>query len=453
MSSFLFVSWLCVATSLKPMNDTMSSADGLSLTYNAESITITDNRYLINVQTQDAYDLKLSLHDSWGFSKDIVSSIALKMDGYTPYNTELLMVFSVDDFQYVSFSMHNIKYRIYSSIRTITNTQRVTEWISDTNTYPQRWNRISNNDEWTTLPSYRYQATGPFNFVITNQPTNNKSYFEFYHGTDASNTLISAFNSSFIAHKSIDIYLMGNTRGQTFAVSSFEITFNNMNQSKTVALHPVYYTPQTTYDSTFLVNEIDYASNTTPRNDLVSIHQKRSSNANVWLVAIILLLIASQVMLFIGFKSMKKRWQTDAFEEGAMQTASGITQQSQTASIRDAKPLKPETSGSSNISFMYVNSPQKIIKKKTASRSVIEVQMKEPMIETHHLSDLNDGSITSIDDYFDSDFNKASEYDCIMETICGTNCDVEIEQFVIESASPRGNVLIDDDDFEEVFIE
>eukprot|EP01084_Bolivina_argentea_P004357 8293_1 len=151
------------------------SRNGAIISYNPKKVEVNNNGFHIHVQSQNAYDLKLSLDKSWGFKKYINSTITLIIDGYTPFpdeDADFLIVFSVDDLQYFSFFLHldtkNLKSRIYPSISSEKNIQTVSEWIYNTTTYSQRWDRISNNNQWIILNKWSRQALWPLKFVIEN---------------------------------------------------------------------------------------------------------------------------------------------------------------------------------------------------------------------------------------------------------------------------------------------
>lgn len=59
--------------------------DGASIAYDTGSVIISGTEYHVNVDAQTAYDLKLSLDDSWGFRSNSPSTITVTVDGFTPY--------------------------------------------------------------------------------------------------------------------------------------------------------------------------------------------------------------------------------------------------------------------------------------------------------------------------------------------------------------------------------
>eukprot|EP01084_Bolivina_argentea_P160048 278738_1 len=173
------------------LNAQIPSRHGAVLYPNTNNTAVSGTTYKITVSSEDGYDIRLSLDESWGFKPYIPSTLSLTLHGHTPSpdrDTDLLLVFSVHDWQYFSFFMHldylnNIKSRIYPSIATENITRPVSDWISDVNYL--RWERVSNNNQWIPL-NYKKQTTWPLQFMITNNPMQNKTYFEFYHNRSAS---------------------------------------------------------------------------------------------------------------------------------------------------------------------------------------------------------------------------------------------------------------------------
>ena len=171
------------------LNTEITEQNGAILMANPESVTIQNNQYHVTVSHQDAYDLKLSLNNNvWSFHPTNCSSFTLEINGSTPIHSsdaDFLIVFAVGNHQYFSYFVHldvtSIKSRIYPSLAIERGTISVSSWISDTLTIPQRWDRISNNGQWIITSNWRSQAQWPLKFIITNDPINKQSLFQFYH--------------------------------------------------------------------------------------------------------------------------------------------------------------------------------------------------------------------------------------------------------------------------------
>eukprot|EP01084_Bolivina_argentea_P310673 537621_1 len=191
MSLVLMVSLLHVSTALITKHAILTPQipppKGSFITTNPHSIlTVGGIYYLITVDSQDSYDLKLSFNNSYGFDSLYTSTFSLTMDGITPFidrNNDILFVFSVGNIQYMSFLLHLDKYNKFNKIYFSSNyTQNVSEWISNNDTINNRYDRISNNNEWITLN--KHQSLWPLKFVITNDLRYGCT-FEFYHNNSS----------------------------------------------------------------------------------------------------------------------------------------------------------------------------------------------------------------------------------------------------------------------------
>ena len=186
--------------------------------------------YTVNVVDQsDDYDLLLSLNSSiWGFQPyPFESTITITIDGFTPNpmdDGDLLIVFAIGDLQYFSFFAHldssyNIKSQIYYNFD---NDIPVSQWISS-DAIQTRWNRVSNNGQWIPLHNWNQQALWPLKFVINNVPLHNWCNFQFYHNKTESLATWSHLPSSFMPNKNMDVYIMGDSNGERYIVSEFNI--------------------------------------------------------------------------------------------------------------------------------------------------------------------------------------------------------------------------------------
>eukprot|EP01084_Bolivina_argentea_P082216 148868_1 len=253
MLSLLLYLWFHLTTSLTRTETTInaqtaqSGTTDVSISLNSHSVAIANTNYYVNVQAQDAYDIKLSLSPKYSFDTHYNSSLILTIHGNTPFpnaDGDLLIVFSVGNRQYFSFFLHldsnNIRSRIYPSITLSKNIKNVSEWIYDTITYPQRWHRISNNDQWKQINQWRNQALWPLQFIIENNPIQQISYFKFFHDIQNTNKLAVSytFNTAFLGNKNMDIYIMGDSKNEQFIISSFNILSQNTKPTISPTNHP-----------------------------------------------------------------------------------------------------------------------------------------------------------------------------------------------------------------------
>eukprot|EP01084_Bolivina_argentea_P041077 75794_1 len=237
----LFASCLYHSVSLLQKEITLNaqthSKNGVSIHHNNQTVTISNTSYNIKVSVQEQdYDLKLSSNNEWSFHSLIESTITLTLFGHTPnpsIDTDLLLVFSVNNLQYFSFFIHldhtrNIKSRIYSSLSLSNITRTVSAWISD-NTIHSRWDRVSNNDQWIIPSKWNQQSIWPLKFITINNPIKNQIIFQFYHNNSEQHVFQYTFNDVFVANAPIDIYIMGDSDNEQFTVSSInmQLSFND----------------------------------------------------------------------------------------------------------------------------------------------------------------------------------------------------------------------------------
>ena len=245
----MIASWLQLVSCLVQKDVTLDaqtpSQNGGSISYNSDTVSVSGTDYNINVQTQNGYDMKLSLDESWGFTSTVNSSTILTIDGSTNpshHDCDFMIVFSVGDSQYLSYFTHlddhNVKNKMYTSMSTLQTIEPVSQWIID-NIPDQRYNRISNNGQWFNV-KWRKQVLWPLKFIITNDPINNKCYFEFYHNETVSLAQQWTLDGSFVANQNMDVYIMGDSRHEQFTISSLNIQL----------IHELVPTQTTTNDPT-----------------------------------------------------------------------------------------------------------------------------------------------------------------------------------------------------------
>eukprot|EP01083_Nonionella_stella_P030236 82930_1 len=243
---FIFlVIWIHITISLRQketkLNAEIASQNGASIIHNPSNVAISGTEYNIKVHSDAGYDLQISLDASWGFERDIESQIAFTLNGYTPnpsVDTDLLLVFSVADWQYFSFFIHldatnKMRSRIYYAMSSASIAHPVSEWLSNS-TIQTRWDRISNNNQWQLIYDWNKQAMWPLKFVITNNPLQDQTVFEFYHTSTETYATGYVFNHCFVANERMNVYIMGDSLGERYNISSIDIDLNDMDDDQTL---------------------------------------------------------------------------------------------------------------------------------------------------------------------------------------------------------------------------
>merc|ERR1719334_811730 len=217
------------------VNAASPSSDGASISHNPRSTTISGSIYNVTVQSQDEYDLRLSLSSEWGFDSVAESVLWLTINGSTPdpasYDTDFLILFASGDTEYFSFFVHldslKIRTKIYPQ-RALGAKPSVFEWISDLNTHRERWDRLCDGTDWiNTDPRYNKQSQFPLRFQLSNNPTPNHCDFEFFdYGEFSASKTGNRFNGIFTASQEMTVYIMGDTGGsnaEQFEIHSIDI--------------------------------------------------------------------------------------------------------------------------------------------------------------------------------------------------------------------------------------
>eukprot|EP01084_Bolivina_argentea_P061676 112753_1 len=161
--------------------------NGISITYNPETTKTFGTSYNTTVQSQNAYDISISLDTTWSFKPTVPTTLILTLNGHTPNPTsdsDFIIVFTVDNKEYFSFFIHldttTVRSKIYPSQK-LAHESNILSYLNDSNTYPQRWDRVSNGDQWiTTKPRYNTQSQWPLQFHITNNISSNNILFSYY---------------------------------------------------------------------------------------------------------------------------------------------------------------------------------------------------------------------------------------------------------------------------------
>ena len=202
---------------------TNNRANGINISYNNHSVNIYPNEWIVTFASQQSYDLKLSLSNSWGFHSSNPSQITLTLNG-TNYNTnegDVLLVFSVSDSQYFATVIRNENsaqlYKAYpkpstSSSSTTLAYTNVTQML--TPSIPDRWHRIVNNTDWyNTQPIYRNgfgkTLEWPIKLSIHNDPIHNMvTYSHLNYTSPTQEQLYSVtYHDTFDGDQGLDIYI------------------------------------------------------------------------------------------------------------------------------------------------------------------------------------------------------------------------------------------------------
>lgn len=128
--------------------------------------------------------------------------------------------------------------KIYVDLSSSTNQLAVSEWISDTKSIPNRWDRISNDNQWITFSNWKAQSLWPLQFVITNDPISDRAHFQFYHNATSTLGVDYPLNGALATNQPLDFYILGDSVHEQFTVSSFEMSLYHNNHESTT-MHPL----------------------------------------------------------------------------------------------------------------------------------------------------------------------------------------------------------------------
>eukprot|EP01083_Nonionella_stella_P081418 224278_1 len=158
----------------------------VSILVNAEHVNTSSDRWRLNPQSQDSYDLLLTLNNGWSFHPTTTSQISLEIDGYRPdisrHDCEFMIVFS-DNHKYFSvvIRLDNTLWKYYPPSKALATANDVYSDIIRGNDSPtrQRWDRVSDNDKWNNIvPKYNGPLQWPLRIQITNNPITNTLQYE-----------------------------------------------------------------------------------------------------------------------------------------------------------------------------------------------------------------------------------------------------------------------------------
>eukprot|EP01084_Bolivina_argentea_P073079 132643_1 len=224
------------------VNTDIITNNGISVKISPSNVNTTTTKWIVNPISSISYDISVEISNQYGFSAAIASTISIEIDGFSPNDSriggEILILFSTDNYQYFSVVINlenNVAWKSYPNYENnplATNMDVITNIINNNNT---RWNRISNNNQWTNIGGatpHTRDLRWPLNMNITNDPINNKLYFKCI---EPKNTLIEAtFDTAFSTDKGLNIYIMNNEIGtnKPFYIYSFDISSHIYNTSQ-----------------------------------------------------------------------------------------------------------------------------------------------------------------------------------------------------------------------------
>eukprot|EP01084_Bolivina_argentea_P023226 43313_1 len=224
---------LCDVQKFASLTPQKESSNDAQITRDSE-VSISGNYWDIGLQSniQSSYDLKLNLNNEWSFKSNKESSIKITIDGLPLIDISndmtLFFVFTVNDLQYISLSIHldsnGNKYTFYSSLSTFAQNQATSEWISNINQYDMRYKRISNGNQWIEFePEYTFRALWPISFEFINDAINNKIIYKFYSRNIP--VLIKQFtSSSFTTNTPINAYIMIDEPKENLYLTSIDVS-------------------------------------------------------------------------------------------------------------------------------------------------------------------------------------------------------------------------------------
>eukprot|EP01084_Bolivina_argentea_P081501 147570_1 len=234
---------------LTPLNPIVNGASVIldPSNINTDAI-INNNEWQITSTSSVGWQMLISLNNTWGFSKNMISTITLTIFGTSAVNagdSDLRVAFSVNSSQYIS-TVYNMDNQ-YKSLLLGNNTHAT---ICDNSTTPtqnilvgdiENFGKINNRgyaSPFTNiLPQYS-PGTGdnnnwPMIFKIVNNPL---SDFMFFSVTNPQREDIQqcGFGESFISNNGIQIFIGGDGNGEYLSFEKFRIELEGPTAAPTV---------------------------------------------------------------------------------------------------------------------------------------------------------------------------------------------------------------------------
>ena len=213
------------------LNNSHLGASGISVSITANHVNTTNNIWHIDPSTQDGTDIELNMQSEWGFHPLIPSTITLIIDGSTPDITkldgELLILFGVANQYYFSLVIRledNSAWKSYPDFqnKSLAFTDDIFMDLIASST-DDRWNRISNNDQWTNIEFphlYKIGLKWPLKLSITNDPIQNTTSFQLFV---ENRILRGQYKTCFPVDQGMNVYLMNDASdGKPFDIFSID---------------------------------------------------------------------------------------------------------------------------------------------------------------------------------------------------------------------------------------
>ena len=226
-------------------NDNLGGS-GIGVIITANHVNTSNDIWHINPSTQDGTDIQLQMNSEWGFHPSTQSTIHLTIDGFTPNITktdgEFLILFGVTNYYFSIVIRLEDKtawksYPNSNSTHSLAYTNNIfMDLILTTQSIENRWNRISNNDQWTNIghPNlYKKALKWPLKLSVTNDPINDKVYYQCY----LHDRILSAvYNSAFPVDEGLSVYIMNDASdGKPFDIYGINVTYSYMTDSPTIS--------------------------------------------------------------------------------------------------------------------------------------------------------------------------------------------------------------------------
>eukprot|EP01084_Bolivina_argentea_P158040 275340_1 len=212
---------------LTPSNIAMN---GAYIQNNIQEVTKPNynDAWWVNVLSQSTWHFILSLDQTWGFDPHHTSSISLTINSPAIRTTDLLFGFTTNNAHYISMAipMDNVgrDVKIYPQCNTMT------AGMGDISALPDfdRNCDIAGGSctNWHSAPfnTRNLILTPPFTFTLENDPIRNTLQIYLDSVSYTPGLVSKCAFAAFPAQEGLKIYMAGNDMGESFMVSSFDVT-------------------------------------------------------------------------------------------------------------------------------------------------------------------------------------------------------------------------------------
>eukprot|EP01084_Bolivina_argentea_P220178 373197_1 len=224
---------------LKPSS--LSRLSGISVTTGPGTTTLND-KWNINVVTQQGSDLTISLNEEWSFDPIHPSSIQLYMQGMTSnssydHDGEIVFVFNVNDqyfAQVISLDTRKTAYKECPNSNTPLITRDINDMINSL--LPDRYHRFCKNpsgtpindgiDYWNNVASvYKQPAKWPMWITILNNPTTDTISYRWTDSIAGINLVSSRYTGTFNTNQGLNMHISGESPYEQFFIFSIDVTY------------------------------------------------------------------------------------------------------------------------------------------------------------------------------------------------------------------------------------